>query len=354
MGITSDRSTVRFAATLGPKINPQNESFVLFSLFPQIKQVMGLKGLFHRNPKQSSLDSHVAVMLTRKHSFSSHILRRTASAPTKGQQKGKKGFPHIVLDTKDCSSEGASESDDTSQPRFEQEAEGVEAAPEGGDRAGPHREVPTEAVKGKGSGRGSGEGQKQRVTNVPAGVVFSEPLRRANRVRIVEPEEQRQGVFTRCAINGCGRIGVATSCMKCVIGSRESPDLERKWRDHLHKPASLAASKRVRQCASSEGEWLISSGQAVQCQPQQRWRRQVARSVGCSGGEVQRSKVTTKGCDSPGSARPEGVGGLEHSHHLARDPAKCPGTLQREMNSLFVQKMEEIRSKSPIFSTGKT
>ncbi|XP_078281182.1 1-phosphatidylinositol 4,5-bisphosphate phosphodiesterase eta-2-like [Rhinoraja longicauda] len=114
----------------------------------KIKQVMGLKGLFHRNPKQASLDSHVAVMLTRKHSFSSHILRRTASAPTKGQQKGKKGFPHIVLDTKDCSSEGASESDDTPQPRFEQEADGVEAAPEGGERAGPHREVPTEAVKG--------------------------------------------------------------------------------------------------------------------------------------------------------------------------------------------------------------
>ncbi|XP_069774673.1 1-phosphatidylinositol 4,5-bisphosphate phosphodiesterase eta-2a isoform X3 [Narcine bancroftii] len=108
----------------------------------KIKQVMGLKGLFHRNPKQASLDSHVAVMLTRKHSFSSHILRRTASAPTKGQQKGKKGFPHIVLDTKDCSSEGASESEDTSQPRFEQEAEHTEAAPEGAKR-----EVWTEAFK---------------------------------------------------------------------------------------------------------------------------------------------------------------------------------------------------------------
>ncbi|XP_072100934.1 1-phosphatidylinositol 4,5-bisphosphate phosphodiesterase eta-2a isoform X1 [Mobula birostris] len=114
----------------------------------KIKQVMGLKGLFHRNPKQASLDSHAAVMLTRKHSFSSHILRRTASAPTKGQQKGKKGFPHIVLDTKDCSSEGASESDDTSQPRFEQEAEHAEAAPEGAERAGSEREVQTEAFKG--------------------------------------------------------------------------------------------------------------------------------------------------------------------------------------------------------------
>uniref|UniRef100_UPI00398E56AC 1-phosphatidylinositol 4,5-bisphosphate phosphodiesterase eta-2a n=1 Tax=Pristiophorus japonicus TaxID=55135 RepID=UPI00398E56AC len=114
----------------------------------KIKQVMGLKGLFHRNPKQASLDSHVAVLLTRKHSFSSHILRRTASAPTKGHQKSKKGFPQIVLDTKDCSSEGASESDDTSQPRFEQEAECAGAAPEGAERAGTDGEVQAEAFKG--------------------------------------------------------------------------------------------------------------------------------------------------------------------------------------------------------------
>ncbi|XP_041062480.1 1-phosphatidylinositol 4,5-bisphosphate phosphodiesterase eta-2a [Carcharodon carcharias] len=114
----------------------------------KIKQVMGLKGLFHRNPKQASLDSHVAVLLTRKHSFSSQILRRTASAPTKGQQKSKKGFPQIVLDTKDCSSEGASESDDTSQPRFEQDAECAETALEGAERAGTDGEVQTETFKG--------------------------------------------------------------------------------------------------------------------------------------------------------------------------------------------------------------
>ncbi|XP_069774671.1 1-phosphatidylinositol 4,5-bisphosphate phosphodiesterase eta-2a isoform X1 [Narcine bancroftii] len=311
----------------------------------KIKQVMGLKGLFHRNPKQASLDSHVAVMLTRKHSFSSHILRRTASAPTKGQQKGKKGFPHIVLDTKDCSSEGASESEDTSQPRFEQEAEHTEAAPEGAKR-----EVWTEAFKGKGTNRESGESQKQRVTNVPMGVAFSEPLKRANRVRILDPEEQRQGVFTRCAINGCGRIGMATNCMKCVIGSRESPDLERKWKDHVHKPAALAVSKPARQGTSLEDERLISPRQAVQCQPKQRWRCQIAHSSSCSSGEVNRSEATAKGCDSPRFESLEGLGGLEHSYHLVRDPLKCPGTLQREMNSLFVQKMEEIRSKSPIFS----
>nr|XP_046253914.1 1-phosphatidylinositol 4,5-bisphosphate phosphodiesterase eta-2a isoform X2 [Scatophagus argus]XP_046253915.1 1-phosphatidylinositol 4,5-bisphosphate phosphodiesterase eta-2a isoform X2 [Scatophagus argus] len=69
----------------------------------------GIKGLFHRNPKQASLDSHAAVQHSRKHPFGAHLLRRTASAPTKGQPKIKKGFPEIAIDTKDYSSEGASE-----------------------------------------------------------------------------------------------------------------------------------------------------------------------------------------------------------------------------------------------------
>uniref|UniRef100_A0A4W6CYA8 Phosphoinositide phospholipase C n=1 Tax=Lates calcarifer TaxID=8187 RepID=A0A4W6CYA8_LATCA len=69
----------------------------------------GIKGLFHRNPKQASLDSHAAAQHSRKHPFGAHLLRRTASAPTKGQPKIKKGFPEITIDTKDYSSEGASE-----------------------------------------------------------------------------------------------------------------------------------------------------------------------------------------------------------------------------------------------------
>uniref|UniRef100_A0A8C1UFS9 Phosphoinositide phospholipase C n=1 Tax=Cyprinus carpio TaxID=7962 RepID=A0A8C1UFS9_CYPCA len=69
----------------------------------------GIKGLFHRNPKQASLDSHAAALLNRKSTFGAHLLRRTASAPTKGQPKVKRGFPEISIDTKDCSSEGASE-----------------------------------------------------------------------------------------------------------------------------------------------------------------------------------------------------------------------------------------------------
>ncbi|KAM6977002.1 1-phosphatidylinositol 4,5-bisphosphate phosphodiesterase eta-2a [Aplochiton taeniatus] len=72
----------------------------------------GIKGLFHRNPKQSSLDSHAAAQLNRKHPFGAHLLRRTASAPTKGQPKVKKGLPEIARETKDTSSEGPSEDQD--------------------------------------------------------------------------------------------------------------------------------------------------------------------------------------------------------------------------------------------------
>ncbi|XP_074416374.1 1-phosphatidylinositol 4,5-bisphosphate phosphodiesterase eta-2 isoform X4 [Larus michahellis] len=96
------------------------------------KQALGLKSLFLRNPKQASLDSHAAGQLHRKHSFSSHILRRTASAPTKSQKKNKKGFPEIAFDSKDNSSEGAGEDHEVeaaSQPRFEQEPESASLSP---------------------------------------------------------------------------------------------------------------------------------------------------------------------------------------------------------------------------------
>ncbi|NXK25371.1 PLCH2 phosphodiesterase, partial [Arenaria interpres] len=108
------------------------------------KQALGLKGLFLRNPKQASLDSHAAGQLHRKHSFSSHILRRTASAPTKSQKKNKKGFPEIAFDSKDNSSEGAGEDREVeaaSQPRFEQEPESASLSPTLRDGASGERSV---------------------------------------------------------------------------------------------------------------------------------------------------------------------------------------------------------------------
>ncbi|KAM7139242.1 1-phosphatidylinositol 4,5-bisphosphate phosphodiesterase eta-2 [Macrochelys suwanniensis] len=115
----------------------------------KVKQALGLKGLFLRNPKQASLDSHAAGQLHRKHSFSSHILRRTASAPTKSQKKNKKGFPEIVIDSKDNSSEGASEDrelEDSSQPRFDKEPES--SSPSLAPREGANGEVHGKGLKG--------------------------------------------------------------------------------------------------------------------------------------------------------------------------------------------------------------
>ncbi|NWW34381.1 PLCH2 phosphodiesterase, partial [Panurus biarmicus] len=112
------------------------------------KQALGLKGLFLRNPKQASLDSHAAGQLHRKHSFSSHILRRTASAPTKSQKKNKKGFPEITFDTKDSGSAGAAEGRDVeaaSQPRFVQEPESASPSPAARDGAG--GEAPGKGLK---------------------------------------------------------------------------------------------------------------------------------------------------------------------------------------------------------------
>ncbi|XP_053308549.1 1-phosphatidylinositol 4,5-bisphosphate phosphodiesterase eta-2 [Spea bombifrons] len=114
----------------------------------KVKQAVGLKGLFLRNPKQASLDSHAAGQLHRKHSISSHLLRRTASAPTKGQQKNKKGFPEIAIDSKDNSSEGASEdreTDDCSLPRFDKEPES--ASPILPSRDGTPTELNSKSIK---------------------------------------------------------------------------------------------------------------------------------------------------------------------------------------------------------------
>ncbi|XP_066547208.1 1-phosphatidylinositol 4,5-bisphosphate phosphodiesterase eta-2a isoform X2 [Amia ocellicauda] len=109
----------------------------------KVRPAIGIKGLFHRNPKQASLDSHAAAQLSRKPTFGAHLLRRTASAPTKGQQKIKKGFPEISIDTKDYSSEGASEdreSEDASQPRFDREADSAGPGPRDGTNGELHPE----------------------------------------------------------------------------------------------------------------------------------------------------------------------------------------------------------------------
>ncbi|KAJ7421468.1 1-phosphatidylinositol 4,5-bisphosphate phosphodiesterase eta-2 isoform X1 [Willisornis vidua] len=343
------------------------------------KQALGLKGLFLRNPKQASLDSHAAGQLHRKPSFSSHLLRRTASAPTKSQKKNKKGFPEIAFDTKDNSSEGAGEDGDVdaaSQPRFVQEPESASPSPALRDGAG--GEAPGKGLKGK--AQGSGKGQSQSCAR--AGAALSEPLPRANRVRLQERPGEKQSVFARCAINSSGRIGVATNCMRCMIGSRDSPDPEGPWSERPARPAghqcgAAAAEERVelrtwvvrsqprpqadlQPCSSADDparstQPLVTPGRRSadskchggKAHSRQRWQCQSGGKYGSTVNLV----AASNGSISSNSSSLESLGSPEFPKHWSEPSRRQVGTLQREMNALFVQKLEEIRSKSPIFFT---
>ncbi|XP_061697409.1 1-phosphatidylinositol 4,5-bisphosphate phosphodiesterase eta-2a [Syngnathoides biaculeatus] len=108
------------------------------------KAASGIKGLFHRNPKQGSLDSHAAAQHSRKQPFGAHLLRRTASAPTKGQPKVQKGLPEITINTKDCNSEGTSE---------DRESEGKASA------SSSHQPTPPQLRNGDSLASGQAKGQ---------------------------------------------------------------------------------------------------------------------------------------------------------------------------------------------------
>ncbi|XP_052548075.1 1-phosphatidylinositol 4,5-bisphosphate phosphodiesterase eta-2 isoform X2 [Tympanuchus pallidicinctus] len=352
----------------------------------KVKQALGLKGLFLRNPKQASLDSHAAGQLHRKHSFSSHILRRTASAPTKSQKK-KKGFPEIVFDTKDNSSEGASEDHEAeaaSQPCFAQESDSASLSP--APRDGASGEIQGKGLKGK--AQSSHKAKSQSCAQ--GGAAFSEPIQRSNRVRLREHQSEKQSVFARCAINSSGRIGVATNCMKCMIGSKESPDLESKWSDQPTRPIakdllhhdqynSISGEERLelenwgvkaqsrpqsdlQSCSPGNADDLTRSTQSfmtsgkknveskchgIKAHSRQRWQCQSGGKYGSTINLV----AASNGSISSNSSSLESLGSPEFPKRCSETSRRQVGTLQREMNALFVQKLEEIRSKSPIFFT---
>uniref|UniRef100_A0A672JM82 Phosphoinositide phospholipase C n=1 Tax=Salarias fasciatus TaxID=181472 RepID=A0A672JM82_SALFA len=238
----------------------------------------GIKGLFHRNPKQSSLDSHAAVQHGRKHPFGAHLLRRTASAPTKGQPKIKKGFPEIAIDTKDYSSEGASEERDS----------------EDRDKASAARRP------------------------------MSEPLKRAGR---------------------SGRVGMSSNCITCVVGCKGSPEAERK---NQRSPNAVTPAPSPTPHCNTSLCWQQTTppnygavrGSALASLSNSNATRGVFLSSSSSG----ESLGSLSSLDSPPMLPPRSV--LDNRK-------RAVGTLQREMNALFAQKMEELRHKSPMFFTGK-
>ncbi|XP_053161578.1 1-phosphatidylinositol 4,5-bisphosphate phosphodiesterase eta-1-like isoform X2 [Hemicordylus capensis] len=68
------------------------------------KQLIGLRGLFNKNPKHNSVEN--SANYVRKRSIGERLLRRTASAPAKGRKKSKMGFQEAT-ELKESASEGA-------------------------------------------------------------------------------------------------------------------------------------------------------------------------------------------------------------------------------------------------------
>ncbi|XP_010115124.1 PREDICTED: 1-phosphatidylinositol 4,5-bisphosphate phosphodiesterase eta-1, partial [Chlamydotis macqueenii] len=71
-------------------------------IYGKSKQLIGLRGLFNKNPKHNSAET--SAHYVRKRSIGDRILRRTASAPAKGRKKSKMGFLEAT-EIKDSASE---------------------------------------------------------------------------------------------------------------------------------------------------------------------------------------------------------------------------------------------------------
>ncbi|NXW27355.1 PLCH1 phosphodiesterase, partial [Phaetusa simplex] len=71
-------------------------------IYGKNKQLIGLRGLFNKNPKHNSAET--SGHYVRKRSIGDRILRRTASAPAKGRKKSKMGFLEAT-EIKDSTSE---------------------------------------------------------------------------------------------------------------------------------------------------------------------------------------------------------------------------------------------------------
>ncbi|KAM7405470.1 hypothetical protein PAMP_012729 [Pampus punctatissimus] len=409
----------------------------------------GIKGLFHRNPKQASLDSHAAAQHSRKHPFGAHLLRRTASAPTKGQPKFKKGFTDIAIDIKDYSSEGTSEERE-SEDKASAAASHQSTPPQhrNGDSLASHQaKGPWDHPDTNGAFHPEeGKGKNPRFAHQHP---MSEPLKRASRLCFHEPLDMKPGVFARVGLNSSGRVGMSSNCITCVIGSNESPEAERKSRveesqecntkmaegerqersnrssstkrqvqpEPLTKPHPLAAQPDSQQsppCPKSSMEaqfqyspqalfqpvpfprskarqtlgaqqirtrpdasqrnarscsvprrrfpYIITPGASLtpDCRTNVRWQQATPPNYGTvcdstlapftnSNADEGLSLSDSSSCDSFGSLSSLESPPMLPPHSVLDSRKRAVGTLQREMNALFAQKMEELRHKSPMF-----
>ncbi|XP_021099110.1 1-phosphatidylinositol 4,5-bisphosphate phosphodiesterase eta-2 isoform X2 [Heterocephalus glaber] len=263
------------------------------------RQALGLKGLFLRAAKPGSLDSHAAGQPPPRPSVSQRLLRRTASAPTKSQKPGRKGFPELALGTQDVGSERAA--DDVVSPS-----------------PGPTPETPARDAPGSSIPRGKAPAAASVERRSPAQV---RPPR---------------------ALEGSGPAGMAATCMKCVVGSCTRVDSEGLWREQPPSPGPAGRLTAIRQQPQA---WVDKPGSP--CGP----RATPGRSKEASKGPgARRQGAGSSGSVSSDSSSPDSLGSPQVAPCPPEGVHRQLGALQGEMNALFAQKLEEMRSSSPMLS----
>ncbi|XP_047290980.1 1-phosphatidylinositol 4,5-bisphosphate phosphodiesterase eta-2 isoform X2 [Homo sapiens] len=266
----------------------------------KVKQALGLKGLFLRGPKPGSLDSHAAGRPPARPSVSQRILRRTASAPTKSQKPGRRGFPELVLGTRDTGSKGVAD----------------DVVPPG---PGPAPEAPAQEGPGSGSPRGK----------APAAVAEKSPVR-------VRPPR---------VLDGPGPAGMAATCMKCVVGSCAGVNTGGLQRERPPSPGPASRQAAIRQQPRARADSLGAPCCGLDPHAIPGRSREAPKGPG-----AWRQGPGGSGSMSSDSSSPDSPGIPERSPRWPEGACRQPGALQGEMSALFAQKLEEIRSKSPMFS----
>lgn len=320
--------------------------------------------MFHRNHNQGTLDRNVFGELKRKPTFREKFLHGRASGPTKARRKGRRGSRKPPVE----------ESSD-SEPEWR-----------------PDRPAPTGDLN---DGR------------APGRLAQSEPLKRANRVRIQEPGEKSQGLFTPRSIRSSRRASLASGCIQWAVGCSGSPSQD------LGSPQGPAPTQWVRGTSDSrrvepelrqetDNHPPSEDSPRPEPPPSPRSRRGLDARHDENASDPQHRKtwscsVPRRKPSSPAPPAPDGrssldwprpgnvgvgrrlaqavsvsQGLMDSSDSSSTDssdsldglellPSRWPndrrpavGTLQREMSALFDQKMEEIHSKSPIFCTRKS
>lgn len=259
---------------------------------------------------------------------------------------------------------------------------------------------------------------------------MSEPLKRVNRLCFYEPLDTKAGV-ARVSVNSSGRVGLSSNCITCVMGSKDSPETERKClvkeeQDRNNQSRSQLnaepARKQKAQTGSASLQEPLAFPKYVEAQFQRSppaqlrpvpftrskarqtladWRRPPPaepphRNVqSCSVPRKRSHNAVTpvasptedcrtdvlrhKSAPTHGPVCTNFRTGPDVNSSLLLSSSSCScsslssldspptlppcsvldsrkravGTLQRELNALFTQKMEELHLKSPMFFAGK-